>query len=246
VTARELRGVIRVAEELGDGCVHLTSRANLQLRGLPGSGDTLDPRVLDALEATGLLPSRTHELVRNIMASPLTGISGGRADLRPVARQLDLLLRGTPELARLTGRFLFVLDDGRGDLADRTCDLGLVALDGHVAQPRIGDHWGQVVALDEAPELLTALAALFVTRRGTGSAAPWHVNELDAPLVAPHARDPRHPDPSGPLPFGEEPWGRHVPAPDGLDAASVAELTAEADELVVTPWRGIVVPGAPR
>jgi hypothetical protein len=33
-----------------------------------------------------------------------------------------------------------------------------------------------------------------------------------------------------------------VPVPDdGLDADTIAELTADTDELIVTPWRGVLI-----
>ena len=116
ITASALARLSEVATSYGDGVIHLTGRANLQVRGLPGEAGALAPEIVGAFERTGLLPSRTHELVRNFMMSPLSGRQGGRADLRPVLVELDDLLRAEPELAGLPGRFLFVLDDGRGDL----------------------------------------------------------------------------------------------------------------------------------
>ena len=147
LTGESLRALSEVAREYGDGDVHLTGRANLQLRAMPVVDDVLRADVVDAVEATGLLPSRTHELVRNVMVSPLSGITGGRTDLRPVADELDRLVCVDASLARLPGRFLFVLDDGRGDLVGRSCDLGLVALDESQAQLRVGAAWGAVVPL---------------------------------------------------------------------------------------------------
>ena len=60
VSSASLRTLADVALEYGDGRVHLTSRANLQLRGLPGSGSELSAEVLAAIEATGLLPTRSR------------------------------------------------------------------------------------------------------------------------------------------------------------------------------------------
>ncbi|MBR8741878.1 nitrite reductase [Nocardiopsis sp. MG754419] len=252
--AHSLRALTTVAERHGDGRVHVTGRANLQLRALPGHEGDLDPEVLRALEHTGLLPSRTHELVRNIMVSPRTGTpTHGRADLRPVATALDAALRAAPHRAALPGRFLFVLDDGTGDLLDRTCDLGIVALDAHTFQLRIGDGWGPTAPLEEAATLLVDLADDFLSLRGEGPTAPWHVTELPTPLTAPAPRDPRVPEPAPPLPYGPLPdGGRHVPVGDaGLgrsdsEALVEAALTAATDELVVTPWRGVLVPGRAR
>lgn len=242
-----LRALLEVAETHGDGRVHVTGRANLQLRGLPGTDGALDPAALAAVEATGLLPTRSHELVRNVLVSPQTGLAGGAADLRPVAAELDARLCADPRLATLPGRFLLVLDDGRGDLLDRRCDLGLVVLDPGSAQLRVGDGWGPVVPLDAAAGHLAALAAEFAARRGSGPDAPWHVVELAEPLAAGVAPDPRLPAPAPPLPHGAVPGGRHVPVgPDGLDRRAVTALApAGADGntvLVVTPWRGVLVP----
>src|SRR5699024_1173571 len=58
-----LSDLCKIAERYGDGRVRVTIRANLQLRALPGHDGSLAPEVVDALQATGLLPSRTHELV---------------------------------------------------------------------------------------------------------------------------------------------------------------------------------------
>ncbi|WP_028648122.1 nitrite reductase [Nocardiopsis sp. CNT312] len=253
IPARSLRALAAVAQRFGDGRIHTTGRANVQLRALPGRDGTLEPGVLRAIAESGLLPSPTHELVRNIMASPCTGLTGGRADLRPVAASLDRALCAEPRRAVLPGRFLFVLDDGRGDLAEHPCDLGLTALDGETAQLRIGGHHGPRVRLDGAADALTGLADAFLERRGTGPTAPWHVAELPAPLAAPVTADPKLPAPAPPLPHGPLPGsGRHVPVPaEGLDRAAADALADEADAagadaLVVTPWRGVVVPGEVR
>lgn len=262
VPAAALRALARAAERFGDGRVHVTGRANLQVRGFPGDDGRLVPAALAALESTGLLPSRSHELVRNVMVSPQTGLAGGAADLRGVAGELDELICADPRLAELPARFLFVLDDGRGDLLDRPADLGLMALDARTARLRVGDGWGPVVPLTRAAATLARLAREFLDRRGAGSGAAWHVRELAEPLVEPveaapppvgaagtasgHSEDgtgrPGLEDCWGPVPGGE-----HVAVPDGgLTRAEIEALTASAAEVIVTPWRGILVPAADR
>lgn len=240
VPTSSLRSLADVASAYGDGRIHLTSRANLQLRALPGPATSVEPQVLAAIEATGLLPTRTHELVRNVMVSPLSGLSGGLADLRPVAASLDALLCADPALSSLPGRFLFVLDDGRGDLLPRGCDLGLVVLDASSAQLRVGDGFGPVVPLATAASELAQLAHAFAVRRGHGADAPWHVAELPDPLAPAVAPDPRLPSPSAALPFGVVPGGRHVEFAAGLSRDDVRALPAAT--LVVTPWRGVLIP----
>lgn len=243
VSATSLRSLAEVAERYGDGRVYVTSRANLQVRSLPGSAGTLAPQALAAIEGTGLLPTRTHELVRNVVVSPQSGLAGGRADLRGVAAELDTMLCADEALAHLPGRFLFVLDDGRGDLLDRSCDLGLVMLDAGTAQLRVGSGWGPAVRLTAAATRMAELAGWFLDARGSGPSAPWHVEELADPLIPAKARDPRLPAPAEPLPFGQVPGGRHVEVSvTGLDRGAVEELTSDVPEVIVTPWRGVLVP----
>ncbi|MBV9830577.1 MAG: nitrite reductase [Marmoricola sp.] len=237
--------LLEVAATYGDGDVHLTKRANLQLRAMPHDEGDLPTHVINAIAATGLLPWPSHELVRNVMLSPASGLDGGLADLRPVADELDRRLCAEPALADLPGRFLFVLDDGRGDLVARSCDLGLVALDPHHAQVRLGSMgWGPVVPIDEAAHALVGLARLFLRLRGDGPAAPWHVDELDDELDhLATTRDPRVPGPVGPMPYGDTTAWTHLEVPGGRLTAQLArDLLDSEDDLVVTPWHGVLRP----
>ena len=247
MSPESLAALHRVAARYGDDDVHVTTRANLQLRALPMSRDgRLADDVVTALAATGLLPAPSHELVRNVLVSPLTGLVGGRADLRPVTDRLDAGLRADPGLARLSGRFLFVLDDGRGDLVDRPGDLGLAVLDAGTVQLRVGEEWSAVAPLEEAADRLVDLARDFAGARGSGPDAPWHVRELPVPLASACPGDGRLPTPVRALAYGPVPGssGRieHVEAPDGvLDRALIDRLTGgDVTELIVTPWRGVL------
>lgn len=248
VSPAALAGLHGVAVRYGDDDnVNVTTRANLQLRALPiGPDGQLPGEVVAAIAETGLLPAPGHELVRNVLVSPLTGLVGGSADLRPVTEALDAGLLADPALGGLPGRFLFVLDDGRGDLLERSCDLGLVALDDDTAQLRVGDRWSEVVPLVDAADRLVELARAFVDARGVGPDAPWHVRELPTPLVAARPADGRLPSPAPVLPYGPVAGsaGRieHIEAPGGiLDRHLIARLTGgDVAELIVTPWRGVL------
>lgn len=115
IDARGLRAVAAGAR-LGNGIVELTSRASLQIRGLA------DDRLVAALTAGGLLPAPSHERVRNILASPLAAPAVDR-----LVAELDRALCADPELARLSGRFLFAVEDGsglHGRAADATITVG--------------------------------------------------------------------------------------------------------------------------
>jgi len=177
IDAAALRVVAGCAEELGDGAVHLTSRGNVQLRGLRRD----DPRLAARLAAAGLLPSATHERARNVLASPLSGITGGLADVRDLARELDHELCARPALAALSGRFLFALDDGRGDVAAEDPDLcwQAVAPDGGrllVAGAPVArvPRYRAVTALLDAAEAFLA-----------GSDGAWRTRPAGSPPAAP-------------------------------------------------------------
>ncbi|MFD7629074.1 precorrin-3B synthase [Streptomyces sp. NPDC059851] len=115
------------ADRLGDGHIDLTSRGNAQLRGL---GASCGGELAEVLDRAGLLPTPTHERVRNVVASPLTGLDGrGLPDVAPWVAELDRLLCADPDTAALSGRFLFALDDGRGDVASLDADVTVVARD---------------------------------------------------------------------------------------------------------------------
>ncbi|WP_349876456.1 sulfite reductase subunit beta [Micromonospora sp. HUAS YX12] len=243
-----------VAEQHGDGAIRLTSRANLQLRGLHHDGGVLPETVVDAVMATGLIPSPSHERVRNIMVSPLTGRVGGRADLRPVVRRLDELVCAEAGLAELPGRFLFVLDDGRGDVAGRNLDLGLVAVDAGRARIRAGrSAWGEVVTLDRAAQALTTLAARFLEAAGAQPGSPWHVDELPAGGEAllgervealPGTRVATGPPALGRITQDDGRHALHLAVPgSGLDRRLVDEIVAwDTPHVIVTPWRTLIVP----
>src|SRR3954466_9394934 len=68
IAAGQLEALAHTATEFGHGTLELTVRGNLQLRGVRDA-----PAVAEAAAAAGLLPSPTHERVRNIIASPLSG-----------------------------------------------------------------------------------------------------------------------------------------------------------------------------
>jgi precorrin-3B synthase len=119
VDAAQLRVLARLADELGDGRLELTSRGNVQLRALAADAAT---GLTSELSRAGLLPSLSHDRVRNVLASPLAGLDRG-PDLTGTVRALDAALCARPRLAQLPGRFLFAVDDGRGDVAGLGADV---------------------------------------------------------------------------------------------------------------------------
>lgn len=259
--AQTLDLVSRAAARYADGDVQLTSRANLQLRGVATDDrGAVHPGLVDEIVAAGLLPNPSHERVRNIVCSPLTGRCGGLADLRPMVSELDARLCASPELAELPGPFLFVLDDGRGDVVNKSPDLGVLAVDaGSVRLVLGGRPVGPVVPLEHAaPELIDlALRFLPFTTPAAGGRRVWHVRELpsggrelldvpsaadgDLPLVA--DRGPR----LGVLAQNDKGAVVSTLVPLGLlgrdqSAALCTAAGQGSGRLIITPWRGVLVP----
>ncbi|MEE2855009.1 MAG: precorrin-3B synthase [Actinomycetota bacterium] len=244
ITAAQLAALATVSSQLGSGTLELTARGNVQLRGL-----TDVTAVAEALAAAGLLPSMTHERVRNIVASPLSGRCGGDLDVRPWVKELDAAICGEPRLAGLGGRFWFGLDDGRADVSGLRADIGIHAFADECALLLAGRDTGVRLAAGEVVETLATLALRFVDIRGTA----WRVQELDDVRQLLPDADPRATSflavttaPVGwigqdcPGQQGRVTLGAAVPL--GVLPARVAEYLAAIEApLVITPWRSVLV-----
>jgi precorrin-3B synthase len=269
LTGAQLGTVRELAEQWGDGRAELTSRANLQLRGLT---EAPAAELAARLWAAGLLPSQTHELVRNIAASPLATPAG-----RAAVAELDDRLCADPELAALPGRFLFALDDGTGDVA-AAADVAAVPAGDRSAILFAGQDAGlRVASTDVVPALLAAAHAFLDECAEERAGEPaWRVRELtDGPArvaartaaaLGARLEAPARFAAPGPWPASPEREDEQAPRerdtigiiaqPDGLVCvaalvplgrlgAVAMEVLQEAELLVVTPSRGVVVPDLP-
>jgi len=125
---------------LGNGIVDLTSRASVQVRGLPADGGGCPQLLAQA----GLVPSVTHERVRNIIASPFAGRHPNSvADTDPIVAALDRAVCADPRLATLPGRFLFAVDDGSGTVGPHRADVTLTAVDAYSFAVGFGEGPGR-------------------------------------------------------------------------------------------------------
>ncbi|WP_405807450.1 precorrin-3B synthase [Streptomyces sp. NBC_01187] len=175
LSAEQAEVLAECAVGLGDGGLHLTSRGNVQLRGLPAD---CGAELAELLGAAGLLPSPAHERVRNIVASPLSGLDGhGSADVRPWLTELDQLLCTSEAAQELSGRFLFALDDGRGDVAALGADVTLLAVGSGEALLVVGGAALRMDASNGARAALIAAEVFLETARECGVRA-WRVAEL--------------------------------------------------------------------
>jgi precorrin-3B synthase len=257
LAATQLRTLATAARDLGDGALELTSRGNVQLRGLTAGGEG---ELGDRLAAGGLLPSATHERVRNLVASTLSGRTpGGSVDVRPWSAAFDAGLCAEPALAGLPGRFLVTLDDGRGDVAGLGGDVGLFALDPQtVALTLGGADSGLRTTPDDAVALALAATRAFLAERAEQGGTAWRLAELEdgpariAGRVGGTSTEPVAVPPSpasGPAGAVAQTDGRMAlvaVVPLGRLTAAQADLIAElATDAQLTPWRSIAIPDRP-
>ncbi|WP_029117530.1 precorrin-3B synthase [Mycobacterium sp. URHB0044] len=244
ISAGQLSALAVAATRFGSQAMELTSRGNVQIRGLT------DPDALaDAVATAGLLPSPSHERVRNVVASPLTGRSGGNADVRDAVLGLDAAIQASPKLAHLPGRFWFAVDDGRGDVSGMGADVGAHLLTADRAALLVaGVDTGVRVPSADVVETLIGIAETFVDIRGSA----WRTTELAdvEPLLTgltrsadPGTRWPAVTTP--PVGWIEQDDGRvslGAAVRLGVLEARVAEFLAAIEApLVITPWRSVLV-----
>ena len=220
LSGESLAALGEVARTYGDGDVHLTKRANLQLRAMPATDGDLPDEVVEAIAATGLLPSRTHELVRNVMVSPETGSRGRTRRRTPRGRRsstgcccADPALAGAARTVPLRARRR-TRRPGRAQLRPRADRRSTTP----TAQLRVGREWGPVRHPRRGglgpgrpgPSLPRR------TRRGCGRAAGTSTSCPTRSGPGGHDPDPRRDD-ARPLlcRTASVDGGTHVAVPDG-------------------------------
>lgn len=245
ISAGQLETLADAAVGFGAGTLELTSRGNLQVRGI--RQESAIAGLAEAIAAAGLLPSPSHERVRNIIASPLSGRVGGLADVRPWVAELDRAICAAPELADLPGRFLFAIDDGSADVSGFGADIGVQVLGSGAALLLAGSDTGVRLATDRTVETLVAVARRFLDIRGSA----WRASELDDPSALLAGFETAAPGvqatPAAKPPIG---WivqddGRvalGAAVPLGVLTARQAQFVAAVGApVVVTPWRSLLI-----
>jgi precorrin-3B synthase len=190
----------------------------------------------------------------------LSGRAGGVADVRSWVTGFDAGLRANPDLARLPGRFLVTIDDGRGDVAGLGGDVGLLALaGGTVALTLAGADTGLRATAEDAVGLALAATRAFLAERAAQGGTAWRLAELDegpdrvaarlagevgAPVGVP---PPPVEGPAGPVRQADGRTALVAAVPLGRLTAQLAELLAavSSGQLQLTPWRSVVVPDLP-
>ncbi len=256
VTGAQLAVLAAAARELGDGALELTSRGNVQLRGL-GARRGRRPRGPAGRRPGCCRVPRTTGCATCWPARCPAAPRAGAVDARAWAAEFDAGLRADPSLADLPGRFLVTLDDGRGDVAGLGGDVGLFALpDGAVALTLAGADSGVRVPADEAVALALAATRAYRDERAAQGGSAWRLAELarrcgGRPGTAGRRAEPCRGGPlpgpvdGGPVGAVAQLDGRTAvvaAVPFGRLTAAAADLLAAVPELQVTPWRSVAVP----
>jgi precorrin-3B synthase len=235
-------GIANAAAKHGNGLINLTSRANLQLRGV-------DPSCHDELLAdlaTLVLIDRdvAAETRRNIIVTPLRCARHGPETIE-LAAALEEVLDHAPDLP---SKFGFAIDTGEAPvLAEVSADVRLERTAcGQLIVRADGAPCGSTVTRSEAPNAVLALASWFAESGGVqegrgrmarhlangsrpSNAQDW--NALPATSVATPA----------PGPHDE---GFFVAAEFGqLHAETLGKFAAMGREIRVTPWRMLFLSG---
>jgi precorrin-3B synthase len=178
LSAEAARVIADAAHRYGNGHIDLTSRANLQIRGLtPRSAEAFAETIIGA----GLASTNPSlEAVRNVMASPLGPDDPTAAfDSHVVARDIEAMLAGEPALWALPSKF-GVLVDGGGvlPLADITADIMVRAQRGTAAVSLDGGTRAALCAPSSLAETMKALALAFLRLSAERSEKPRRMRAL--------------------------------------------------------------------
>ncbi len=233
-------GIAALAAQHGNGLLDLTSRANLQIRGVQPSAL---PALIDDLRALGLLDdSREIEARRNILVSPFAEDGDGT---QVIATKLAQAL-ARPDAPALPEKFGFAVDCGSHPvLRNSSADIRIERTAGGVVVSADGFATGALASNAEAVPTAIALARWYLAT--TASQQP----RSRMAALALHATLPPHfqtatleatdlaTPPVGPTSHG---WLVGI-ALGQLSAKTLAALS-DLGDLRITPWRLLLIEGA--
>jgi sulfite reductase beta subunit-like hemoprotein len=168
---------IAAAAEGGNGTVELTSRASVQVRGLAADSG---PALALGLAAGGLMPSPAHDLIRNILASPLAGRDPrSLAQTDDVVAALDRGLCSEERFVTLSGRFSFAVGDGGPALRSHRADIALQACGPDLFRLHLGGiQTALATTRADAAALALSAARGFIELRDQDGGVAWGLAQL--------------------------------------------------------------------
>lgn len=125
LTLQQMHILADAAEKYGNSSVELTTRANIQIRGVNGNSKQ---KLIDALIAAGLGPlTKAGDDIRNIMINPTAGFDhNGNPFVTHFAENLSHRLQSSPDYQSLSPKFSFYIDGGEDcAVLDHVSDIWL-------------------------------------------------------------------------------------------------------------------------
>ena len=265
IEAEQLRVVADLSRSFADGQIEITSRANLQLRGVQSQDLN---QIVASIAGAGLLPSPQHDRVRNIVTSPVAGFDSEELiDTRPLVRDLDMRLRENAIFADLHPKFSFAVFGGPKRFSYDLDDLTLEAVDfnsetyfdlrmAEVSLGRVVKRADAVACMLTAAHMCIEMAMEFNTRVRANAILkiPGARERMVNALSHVSTQLPALPPPSfvrdaliGICPTAEENGVNIIPSvPQGRVTAQQAYSLVDIanvwkGELRFAPWRGIVL-----
>jgi precorrin-3B synthase len=261
-----MRRIAQAGRNYGNGRFDLTSRANLQIRGV---AEERLVHLIKALEAIAMIDAdEAAEAVRNILVSPLAGLDG-RNHAHEAQKALEAMLAENTKLHALPAKFGFLIDDGSAlSLAGIPADI---RFEWEGCEERfliaIGGTSKDAIALGycEAKNIArigVSIARAFLALAAQFPEPPHRMRGLieccGAGAIAAasglRVRPERRPSTTeGPVPIGVmslgDKYGFGAGAPFGsidadmlFAAASCAETFGNG-EVRLTPWRALILAG---
>lgn len=239
LTKAQVLGLCETSEKFGSGLIDLTSRANLQIRGVKEADHEA---VLSALEALGLLPDDPAlESRRNILIPPLWTAGD---ETHRVASELVARLEEFPDLPPKMGHAIDLQSGPQ--LSDKSADFRLERdTNGGLMLRADGASRGHVVTVETAVDALLDMARWFVDTNGPTRrrmAAHVALTPLPAAWQAVLPAAPQKPPVPGDTSFGAV-FGVAFGQFEATQLTTLITAT-KADGMRVTPWRLFLLEGA--
>ncbi|MBS0565548.1 MAG: precorrin-3B synthase [Proteobacteria bacterium] len=241
LTQAQLRGLAALSARFGNGLIDLSTRANVQLRGVSDAGHG---PLVEALRALDLIdPTTEAESRRNLTVTPFWAEGDGTTE---IARFLTeaLTAKGAPETR---GKFGYAIDCGPAPVLRATSADIRLERDGagHLLLLADGATRGARVTRDTAADAALALARWFLATGG----APEGRGRMAAHLArtalpARFASHPAQPGMAEPPAPGPTPQGILIGFEFGQIPAETLSRLANTGPVRVTPWRMLLIEGA--
>ena len=264
VSADAARLIADAARRHGNCHIDLTSRANLQIRGLsPRSAEAFAKTIIDAGLASA---DPSLEAVRNVTASPLGPDDPSAAfDSHALARDIETILAGAPALWALPPKFCILVDGGGAlPLADITADIMVCAKGDQLAVRLDGGTLAALCAPSAFTATVKALALAFLRLSAERSEKPRRMRALvmavgeeaifaEAGLCGTRVPAGSTPEPKAPIGLISLGFQRQhvfgVGLPFGRIEADALHALADISERYrdgnfrTTPWRALLLSG---